>query len=160
MTLLDELKRDEGCVLEVYPDSLGIRTAGVGHNLEACGIDWPLGTPITQEQADTWLLEDAAKASRQVDENLPWAKQLDDVRHDVLVNMCFNMGWGDGHTHGLSTFHRSLAMVQAGNYEGAADAFLESHWANQVGKNPPDEHHPKGGRAWRLAQQMRTGAYA
>jgi GH24 family phage-related lysozyme (muramidase) len=49
MNLLDAIKRDEGCVLKVYPDSLGIRTAGYGRNLEACGIDWPIGTPITQE---------------------------------------------------------------------------------------------------------------
>lgn len=145
MNLLDSIKRDESCVLEVYLDSLGIRTGGYGRNLEACGIDWPIGTPISQQTADAWLLEDAAKASVLIDEHLPWARNLDSVRHDVLVEMCFNMGWGDG-SKGLSSFHRTLAMVQAGNYEGAAGAMLESKWATQVHK-----------RANRLSEAMKTG---
>jgi len=141
MNLLEALKHDEEEVLEVYLDSLGIRTGGVGHNLEAHGIDWPVGTPISQQQSDLWLLEDSAKASAEVDKHLPWAKNLDTARHDVLVNMAFNMG-----INGLLQFHRTLAMVEAGNYDGAAEAMLESKWAAQV-----------GARARRLSEQMRTG---
>ena len=142
MNLIDQLKRDEGCRLKPYQDSLGIWTCGYGHNLEAHG--WPtMPAEVTQEQADQWLLQDVASASRQLDEHLPWAKSLDDPRHDVLVNMAFNMGIA-----GLLGFHRTLTMIEAGNYEGAADAMLESKWAKQVGD-----------RAKRLSTQMRTGEY-
>lgn len=143
MMITEQLKRDEGEVLEVYPDSLGIRTGGVGRNLEAHGIDWPIGTPISKAQSDLWLLEDSAKASAEVDEHLPWAKELDEARHGVLVNMCFNMGIG-----GLLGFKHMLDDCKAGNYDGAAGHMLQSKWAEQV-----------GARAQRLATQMITGEW-
>lgn len=143
MDIWEQLKRDEGQVLHVYKDSLGILTAGVGHNCESHHERLKEGDPITQEQSDLWLLHDVADASRKVNEHLPWATHLDEARHGVLVNMAFNMG-----INGLLGFHRTLAMVEAGNYEGAASAMLESKWAEQV-----------GARAERLAKQMETGIW-
>lgn len=140
MNLLDTLKRDEGEVLKVYLDSRGIRTGGVGHNLEAHGIDWPVGTPITQEQSDYWLLQDAANASRFLDEHLPWAKDLDSARHDALVNMTFNLG------SKILGFHRTLTFIEDQKWDAAADAMLDSLWAKQV-----------KARADRLAETIRTG---
>ena len=140
MNLIDSLKRDEGCVLSVYLDSLVIRTAGYGHNLEAHDIDWPVGTEIPQEIADRWLLLDASNASNFVDSHLPWAKDLDTARHDVLVNMAFNLGAK------LLGFHRTLTFIEDQKWDAAADAMLDSLWARQV-----------GARAKRLAEQIRTG---
>jgi len=147
MDLATQLKRDEGEKLVVYLDSKGIRSGGVGHNLEAHGIDWPVGTTITQDQSDQWLDEDTATAHSLLATHIPWSLQLDPIREAVLLNMVFNMGWGDG-THGLSAFHHTLAMIEAGNYAGAAEAMLESAWAREVGP-----------RATRLAQQIETGAW-
>lgn len=146
MSLKDALKRDEGCVLHVYKDSLGILTAGYGHNLEAhCEkVGYPppaVGTPVSQELADDWLEQDMAVARAAVAQHIPWSAKLDPVRCDVLCNMAFNMG-----IHSLLGFHRALTMGEAGNYEGSAAAFMESKWARQVGK-----------RAERLAEQWRTG---
>lgn len=140
MNLIDSLKRDEGCRLEVYEDSVGIFTAGYGHNCEAHGEALNLGDKITQEQADHWLLEDAANASRFVDEHLPWSKQLDSARHDVLVNMAFNLGTR------LLGFHRTLTFLEDQKWDAAAEAMLDSLWAKQVGE-----------RSKRLAEQTRTG---
>jgi lysozyme len=140
MNLIDALKRDEGLRLEVYEDSVGIRTAGYGHNLEAHGIDWPLGTPVPLDTANAWLLQDAANASAYVDSHLPWAKDLDTARHDVLVNMAFNLGAK------ILGFHRTLTFLEDQKWDAAAEAMLDSLWARQV-----------GARATRLAEQIRTG---
>jgi lysozyme len=147
MDINTQLKRDEGEVLHVYLDTKGIRTAGVGHNLEAHGIDSPVGTVITQEQSDEWLEQDLSRAKTDLEKAGPWVDSLDEARYGVLLNMCFNMGWGNG-LHGLSAFHNTLAKVQSRNYDDAADAMLESKWAKDVGK-----------RATRLSQQMRTGEW-
>lgn len=141
--IVSQLKRDEGEVLEVYLDSKGIRTAGVGHNLQAHDLDWPVGTPITQEQSDLWLNSDIANAKMDLAAKLPWVMYLDPVRQGVLINMCFNIG-----VNALLGFHHTLTLVQSGDYSGAASAMLQSLWARQVGP-----------RATRLANQMSTGIW-
>lgn len=141
--LKDQLRRDEGEVLHVYPDSKGIRTAGVGHNLEAHGIDLPLGAKITREQCEKWLDEDAEHAARQVLSCLTWAWKLDPIRLAVLINMAFNMGLGK-----LCEFKQTLELVRKREYDAAATEMLDSLWAKQVGE-----------RAKRLAEQMKTGAW-
>ena len=145
--LRDQLKRDEGVVLHVYKDSKGIPTAGVGHNLPAHGIDLPVGSPITQEQCDTWLDQDIAQATQDLAAKLPWTSGLDAVRKGALINMAFNMGIGDGN-HGLTAFHHFLADMQSGQWEAAATAAAQSAWYTQV-----------GARARRLCEQIRTGVW-
>lgn len=148
MNVYEQLKRDEGEVLEVYPDSKGIPTGGVGHNLAAHGLNWPIGTPISQEQSDEWFAMDLAAAEQSLSFHCPWSDSLDDARKGVLVNMIYNMGWGDGIHHGLSTFHHTLAMIEDGDYDDAANNMLQSKWAREVGD-----------RAQRLAVQLRTGEW-
>lgn len=137
--LIEDLKRDEGCRLHAYADSLGIFTIGYGHAHVAPGTVW------TQAQADAWLRRDIKRAAGLLDANIPWWHELNDARQDVVVNLCFNMGWGDGQ-HGLSSFYNTLAAIRAGDYERAADGMLASKWASQV-----------HARANRLAEQMRSG---
>ena len=72
---------------------------------------------------------------------LPWVTQLNEVRQRVLVDMAFNMG-----IVGLLSFKRTLATIQAGDYQQAATMMLDSRWAGQVGQ-----------RAERLAHMMVTG---
>lgn len=141
MNLIDQLRRDEGLRLTPYKDTEGIWTVGYGHNLECHGNVIPISVSV--EEAETWLVEDAALACKAVRHALPWTEKLDPARCDVLNNMCFNMG-----INALLGFHRTLAMIEAGNYEGAAAAMMESRWAAQVGK-----------RAERLSKQMETGEY-
>jgi lysozyme len=141
--LIDQLRRDEGEVLHVYLDSMGIRTAGVGHNLESHHIDLPVGAPISKQQSEDWLREDVAEVSNQVHSLIPWSDGLDEPRRGVLLNMAFNLG-----IYGLLKFKNTLAMVRVGDYAGAARGMLASLWASQVGP-----------RATRLAQQMQQGVW-
>jgi lysozyme len=114
-------------------------TAGFGHT----GPDVELGVTYTLEQCQTWLNQDIAAAEHELDINLSWWRNLDDVRQDVMVEMCFNLGIG-----GLLEFHHFLAACQSGDYQTAAAHMLASEWAIQVGN-----------RAKVLAKEMASGIH-
>lgn len=133
--LIADLKRDEGLRLKAYKDTVGVWTVGYGHAHVAPGTVW------TQERAEAALIEDVKKHNAELAKALPWVSGLDPVRRRVLQNMAFNLG-----VKGLLGFKNTLAMVQSGDYAGAARGMLNSLWAKQV-----------KGRAVRLAEQMRTG---
>lgn len=142
--IFDQLRRDEDEVLKVYLDSRGIESAGIGHNLIAHNINWPVGTPITKEMSDSWLKEDVQQAVDNLEEYLSWATEVKyGVRYWVLVNMTFNMG-----IHGLLQFYRMLTYFQDEDWLQAVAAMGLSLWASQV----PNRVH-------RLQQQLLTGVW-
>ncbi|WP_034948269.1 glycoside hydrolase family protein [Erwinia oleae] len=65
------------------------------------------------------------------------------ARADVLYSMAYQLG-----VSGLCAFKNMLVMISEGNFDGAADAMLNSRWAKQT-----------PARARRHAQVMRTGTY-
>lgn len=132
--LITDLKRDEGCVLHSYRDSLGIWTIGYGHAHVAPGLTW------TQSQADAALVSDVTKIATELIAHLPWITSLSQVRQDALFNMAFNLG-----VDGVLGFHNTLSFIQHGDYNRAADNMLQSLWARQVHQ-----------RANRLAEMIRT----
>ena len=133
--LLKQIVRHEGSKNRMYLDSEGIRTIGVGHNLETM--------PISDRAVMVILEDDIEIAIMDLNRAFPWVKHLDEVRRDVLINMAFNMGIST-----LKEFERMLAAIQANNFQLAAAEMLDSKWARQVGS-----------RAYELADQMRTGQY-
>ena len=135
MTITEQLKRDEGLRLRAYKDAVGKVTVGYGRNLDDKGL--------SREEAEYLLANDINEVKIAVAQALPWCSSLDDARLGVLLNMAFNMG-----VPGLLQFKNTLALIKGGNYDAAADAMLDSHWAQQVGP-----------RAQRLALQMRCGVW-
>lgn len=152
-----ELRIDEGEKLRVYKCTEGFDTIGCGRNLDAVGLSiaeqLALGCTvaevkkkgITKAQSDLLLDNDIDRSMADLDRYLPWWRTLDPVRQRVLVNMCFNMGIGNGRK-GLTSFRNTLRYIKEGNYSHAADNMLASKWARQVGN-----------RAKRLAELMRLG---
>lgn len=134
MNIFDQLKRDEGLRLTPYVDTVGKITIGYGTNLS---------DGIEEDEASYLLNRRAVNAAIALSKALPWTNQLPDPRRGVLINMTYNMG-----IHGLLQFKNTLALVESGDYDKAADAMLESKWANQV-----------GARAHRLSVQMRSGEW-
>jgi len=128
-----QLNLDEGRKEKPYTDTVGKITIGVGHNLTDKGLP--------QQIIDMLLEIDIDDAERDLVNNLPWYGMLDPIRQEVLVNMCFNMGWPV-----LAQFKNTLDLIKTGQYDKAADAMLASKWAKQV-----------GARANRLASKMRNG---
>lgn len=128
-----QLRLHEGERLKPYRDTVGKLTIGVGRNLEDRGI--------TLEESAMLLANDIAAEERELLRALPWVAKLDEVRQRVLLDMAFNMGLA-----GLLGFKRTLATIQAGDYQAAATMMLDSKWAKQVGQ-----------RAERLSRMMATG---
>lgn len=133
--LLADLKRDEGCRLKAYKDTLNVWTIGYGHAHVAPGTVW------TQAQCDAALIADIQEAQRQLDAHLPWWRTLDPVRQDVLANLCFNMG-----ITALLGFTNTLAAIKAHDFKRGAAGLLASRYAVQV-----------GARCTRLAQLLVSG---
>lgn len=128
-----QLRLDEGRRDRPYRDSRGIWTAGIGHNLEAHGIDpASLPTPIPDATIEQWFQEDIAATEASLDRNFNGWRSFGDDRQLAVMNLCFNMGWGNG-AHGLSTFRNMLAAMLAGDWGGAADDLLASAYAEEVG---------------------------
>tara|TARA_R100000951_G_scaffold99934_2_gene90512 strand:+ start:771 stop:1187 length:417 start_codon:yes stop_codon:yes gene_type:complete len=133
--LAEQLKQHEGLRLKPYTDTVGKLTLGVGRNLEDKGI--------TEQEALFMLNNDVDYFYKNIAKELPWIKNLDDARQNVLVNMAFNLGIA-----GLMTFKKMLLACEHGNFKIAATEMLNSKWAEQVGY-----------RAVELSEQMRTGEF-
>lgn len=133
---LKQLTRHEGSIPYAYQDSLGYWTIGVG-----VLIDKRKGGKLYPEEIEFILDNRVRKMASELVVAIPWLKQLDAVRRYVLLNMAFNLGIA-----GLLKFKNTLAMVQRGDYKGAAKGMLASLWAKQV-----------KGRAVELAKMMETG---
>lgn len=141
--LIPDLERDEGLRLEAYPDPLTHAapwTIGYGHT----GREVHPGLVWTTDECAEALSADVAATERGLSTALPWWRGLDDLRQDCLVNQAFNMG-----VHGLLGFTTYLELVKARDFAAAAEDEIHTLWARQV-----------GGRAARLALQMRTGVHA
>ena len=138
--LLKQLLKSEGLRLEVYQDTLGIDTIGVGRNLEDRGITKEeldaLDIPnietvyqhgITESDAMFLLENDVQIVEEELLKAHPCIAELDAVRQLVLVDMAFNMG-----VPRLCKFKKMWAGVHEGDFRTAAKEMLDSRWAIQV----------------------------
>ena len=132
--------KSEGLLLEVYQDTLGIDTIGVGRNLEDRGITKEeldaLDIPnietvyqhgITESDAMFLLENDVQIVEEELLKAHPCIAELDAVRQLVLVDMAFNMG-----VPRLCKFKKMWAGVHEGDFRTAAKEMLDSRWAIQV----------------------------
>lgn len=131
--LIDSLIKHEDVKLYMYVCPAGKQTIGVGHNLER---------PISREAAMQILLDDIEEAKNELNRAFPrWAEDINQVRQEVLIEMCFNIG-----APRLSSFKKMWGALKAFDFDKAADEMLDSRWADQVGQ-----------RAETLSLKMRIG---
>ena len=135
--LIEQIKRHEGVRTHAYLCTDGKITAGVGRTLAE---DGGIGLSVTEIE---FLLSNYSERCRLELQAFSWFTDLDPVRQDALINMCFNLGMTR-----LLGFKNALACMAEGNYEQAAVEFLDSLWAAQVGN-----------RADEVAEMIRTGRY-
>ena len=119
--LREQLIAHEGLRLKPYRCTAGKLTIGVGRNLDDVGI--------SREEALHLLGQDIMRCEADLDRALPWWRQMSERRQRALLDMCFNMG-----LRTLLSFKNTLALLEAGQYDAAADNALQSKWARQVGK--------------------------
>jgi lysozyme len=114
------LAREEGRRQFPYVDSVGKLSIGVGHNLTDKGLPEAI--------IDALLVYDIAEAEADLDRDVPWWHELDDVRAAALADLCFNLG-----ITALLTFKETLALIHAGDWPAVADHLRASLWYRQVG---------------------------
>lgn len=135
--LVAQLKRHEGVKSHAYKCTANMITVGVGRNIDENG-----GIGLSDDEIN-YLLENDIKRCKQELIALSWFTDLDSVRQDALVNLCFNLGLTR-----LMGFKNAMAAMAEGDYERAADEFYDSRWAKQV-KSRADE----------VCEMIRTGRY-
>ena len=154
--LIEKLVVSEGLRLQVYKDTLGIDTIGIGRNLEDRGItkeelDW-MDIPnidvvyemgITEADAVYLATNDVQIVEEELVRAHPCVDRLDSVRQLILIDMAFNMG-----VPRLCKFKKMWAAVECNDFPTAAKEMLDSRWAKQV-----------KGRATKLANAMHNGEF-
>ena len=154
---INKLIAHEGLRLQVYQDTLGIDTIGIGRNLEDRGItkeelDW-MDIPnmdaiyeygITEADAMYLAKNDVQIVEKELVRSHPCVEELDAVRQLVLVDMAFNMG-----VPRLSKFKKMWAAVHENKFDIAAKEMLDSRWAIQVKS-----------RSTKLAHAMHHGEFS
>ena len=154
---INKLIAHEGLRLQVYQDTLGIDTIGIGRNLEDRGItkeelDW-MDIPnmdavyeygITEADAMYLAKNDVQIVEEELVRAHPCVDKLDAVRQLVLVDMAFNMG-----VPRLSKFKKMWAAVHENKFDIAAKEMLDSRWAIQVKS-----------RSTKLAHAMHHGEFS
>jgi len=131
--LHEQLRMHEGVEHKIYEDTEGIKTVGVGRNLEDRGL--------SDDEIDFLLDSDIKICIKELKENFDWYDGLDDIRKRVLIDMMFNLGMPR-----LKKFVNMLKAIEVGAWKSAAVEMLDSKWAEQVGN-----------RASRLSEMMETG---
>lgn len=118
--LMNQLIVDEELRLDMYPDSEGKLTVGVGRNIEDKGI--------SKAEAMFMFNNDVDDTFDDLDRACPWWTEMPAAAREALANMCFNLGLPR-----LLSFRKMLACLRNRDYLGAAREAVDSRWASQVG---------------------------
>jgi len=124
-----------------YRDTQGKLRIAVGRNLDDKGLSEAEGMILFRN--------DIAEHLELLDRYLPWWRKMSEARQRAIANMAFNLGVGPSPEQPegkLLTFKNTLAAMERGDYEAAANGMSASAWARQVGV-----------RATRLIEMMREG---
>jgi len=150
--LKEELIRYEGRKKAVYLDSLGLKTAGVGHLMIGADRELPVGHTIADSVIDIWFDADILRSTHIARSCVKNFDQLDDARQRILTQLAFNMG------NRLLGFKKTLALIEQNKFTEAADELQNSKWFTQVGRRGPETCYAlrTGYYGWRPAQNPTT----
>jgi len=136
--IIEMLRVHEGVETHAYKCTADKTTIGVGRNIDPSG-----GIGLSSDEIDYLLSNDVKRVSAELIRAFSWYSELDEVRKDAMIDMCFNMGLPR-----LKLFKKSLEAMANEDYDIAAIEFLDSNWAKQV-----------GGRSIIVTDMIRSGDY-
>ena len=139
-----QLKTDEGVKYEVYSDSRGLLTFGIGHLITKKDPEYgkPIGTKVSKERVKEAFKIDLQKVLKEL---YAWSSDCNTWPSEVkqiIANMMFNLG-----RTRMDKFKKFKAAVEAKDWKTAAKEMANSKWARQVKD-----------RATRLIDRMRKVA--
>src|SRR5574343_474622 len=124
---LNHLIHEEGLRDRAYDDGRGIRTIGIGHNLEAN----PLCKGSIKAQFLCNLRNAETGARKFVGDDAVWEK-MGDYRRLALVSMVFQMGLGE-----LMTWKQLRLAIQKQDWKLASLRASQSKWAKDSKRGTP-----------------------
>jgi lysozyme len=141
--LKKQLIIDEGVILKVYLDSLGLPTFGIGHLITEKDPEYRADgnykdVVITKERADEAFEIDVKKHIDECCKLFPNFNYFEDELKEILANMMFNLGFSR-----FKLFAKTVNAINYGKYLTAAEEMIDSRWFRQV-----------KGRAVRLVKRM------
>jgi len=136
--LIEMLKRHEGVETHAYKCSASKITVGVGRNIDPEG-----GLGLSEDEVDYLLQNDIERIISELDFQYDWFHNLNEARKDAMIDISFNLGQTR-----LRKFEKALTAMSKGEWDTAADEFMDSKWSKQVGN-----------RAKELTAIIRIGKY-
>ena len=135
--LIEMLRLHEGVRYKEYMCSEGYETIGVGRNISEGGLG------LSKDEVDFLLINDIERVQNELGRSFPWFADLDEARRDAMIDIAFNLGLTR-----LRSFVNALEAMAHGQYDVAANEFMDSRWSQQVGN-----------RAVEVTEMIRTGEY-
>jgi len=130
--LRQDLEWDEGRVEEIYIDSLGHKTFGIGHLVLETDpeYNWPAGTDVDADRVDECFDHDIGEAEMECAAlyGSEWWEFSGELKA-ILVNMMFNLG-----RTRLSKFRKMNAAIARQDWNEAGKEGRDSRWYKQVGQ--------------------------
>jgi lysozyme len=149
--LLDSVSHNEGFRAAPYKDTEGLWTFAIGRCLETnplTSAEWKylldthqLSVSISKTAANWLMIRQLDACEQQCMLVFDFWNDLNEVRQDALVEMCYQMGM-----ERLQGFKKMLAAIRSKNWPVVNAEALDSRWARQT----PE-------RAKRTARQLSTG---
>lgn len=134
--LTESLTRDEGERLVPYLDNLNLWTACIGRCLEKNPISaaewkWLLDNKAIEVRfsgtgSQYLFSNDVRTALMQIKARCDFWDRLDDLRQNILIEMCFQLGIDH-----LLAFNKMFAAMRIGDWKEAKAQGLDSKWARE-----------------------------
>ncbi|KAN0018433.1 hypothetical protein ACTFIU_011049 [Dictyostelium citrinum] len=149
-TLKEMLKYDEGEKLEMYKDTQGYYSIGIGHLITKEGdkdeaikiLEGEIGhkvklnsknePEISSCESQSLFEKDTSVAIQSIENNSTLSSiydDLDSIRQMALANMVFQLG-----ANGVSKFKKSLKLIEEKKWQEASVELKNSTWNNQTPK--------------------------
>jgi len=128
--LRKQLKIDEGVKYEVYLDSLGLKTCGIGHLIRKGNKEYnlPVGAPISEERVEELFKKDIEIVIEDCHEVFGWFDHFGDQLQEVIANMMFNLG-----INRFRGFKKFIQAIHVKDFKKASIEMEDSKWFRQVG---------------------------
>ena len=123
--LIEFTKKSEGEVRlsngnhKLYKCPADKYTIGYGFNIEDNGLP--------EDIAEILINRQLFESKYMLSENVNCWLELSAERQDVLIDMCYNMGWPT-----LSKFKKMFAALEAADYNEPAEQMKDSKWYRDV----------------------------
>jgi lysozyme len=98
---------------------------------------------LSPDEIEYLLANDIERVKGELADTYFWFNGLNKARQDAMIDICFNLGLTR-----LRGFVKALEAMSREQFDVAADEFIDSKWAKQV-----------GGRAVRVTEMIRSGEY-